>query len=270
MAGRADAQILPPRPATPPRSAGSPALPATTAGDAQASPQETPDILRELLEAILYQAIPREYHSDRKWGTTKEVFDGWHVRAKGWKIYTKRKKKRVKHGTWKRYEIKLVEPQEHLRLQWTDLPTQQPGETRGTLLIQARLDVIGELQEWHRDVRFLGISGEATADVTLNITGRVTTRLDASRVPADIVLDPMVEQASLEMTSFKLKRLGKADGPFIRELGDGFEPVLEELIEQQNGRLTDKINRQIEKKKERLRLSATDAWVRVWTNWLGD
>ena len=137
------------------------------------------------------------------------------------------------------------------------------------MLLQARLDLFGELQEWHRDVRFLGISGEATADVTLRITGRVTTSLDPSHIPADIVLHPTVERAAIELTSFQLKRLGKADGPVIRELGDGFEPVLDELIEKQNERLAEKINRQIEKKQDRLRLSATDTLTRTWTSWFG-
>ena len=101
--------------------------------------------------------------------------------------------------------------------------------------------------------------------VTLRITGRVASSLDPSRIPPDFILQPHVDKASLEMTSFKLTRLGKADGPLIRELGDGFEPLLEELIQKQNERLAEKINRQIEKKKDQLRLSAADSLTKSWT-----
>ena len=112
-----DGRIPPMAPASPTVATASPAA---TQLHPDAALPEPPGLVRDLLELVLYEAIPREHRSERKWGTTKEVFDGWSMRADGLKIYTKRKKKRVNHGTWKRYELKLVDPKQYLRLQLED------------------------------------------------------------------------------------------------------------------------------------------------------
>ncbi|HEY6564390.1 MAG TPA: hypothetical protein VIY86_07820, partial [Pirellulaceae bacterium] len=99
---------------------------------------------------------------------------------------------------------------------------------------------------------------------------RVRTTLDSGKTPPDLVIEPVVEQAQLRMTSFKLTRFSKADGPIIRELGDGLEPILEAVIEDKNQKLADKLNRAIAKKKDEFRLSATDTLQDTWKKLIGE
>jgi hypothetical protein len=61
--------------------------------------RETPSDLQPLLVGLILGAIPREYENDKKWGGTKEVSDGLHVKLDNFKIRTKRKKRRSTMGS---------------------------------------------------------------------------------------------------------------------------------------------------------------------------
>ncbi|HEY6565759.1 MAG TPA: hypothetical protein VIY86_14820, partial [Pirellulaceae bacterium] len=128
-----------------------------------------------LLEHLLQEALPEHYEDAKKWGTTKEVFDGWHIKADGLKISTHKKRKRVRHGTWKRYTIDMVDPATNLRLHLGPWERLDPVTTRCQVYFSTRADVRGELQEWQRDVKLLGVSATARADVELHADVRVRT-----------------------------------------------------------------------------------------------
>ena len=58
-----------------------------------------------------------------------------------------------------------------------------------------------------------------------------------------------------------MQRLSKADGPIVREFGDGLEDILRKDLRDKNERLVGKLNRQIEKHQDDLRLSVSD-WMK--------
>jgi hypothetical protein len=232
------------------------------------SASDQPTIIQQLIEHIVFEAIPRDYENTKKWGTTKEVFDGWHVHAEGLKIETKRKKKRVNHGTWKRYRLTMVDPHQTLKVRLHNPRRLDTGEWETELFLAARLDVEARLQEWQRDIRLLSISAQATADLELRIFGTAATTLDPTDVPPSVVFQPTVKEAELRLLSFKLRRVSKADGPLIRELvGDGIEPLLEELIREKNDELAARLNRQIQKNQDSLRFSIADPLHQAWQKW---
>ncbi len=246
------------------------ATPAAPGAPARPPAMDEPALGKWLLEHILYEALPTNYEDTKKWGTTKEVFDGWHTKADGLKISTKRKWKRVEHGTWKRYRITMLDPAQNLRVRLDELQATGPGRTRAAVLVHTRVHAWGELQEWQRGIRLVGIGAEALADLELRMTVHVQGYLDSSKIPADLVLDPVVESAEIRMPSFKLTRVGKAEGPIVRELGDGLEHLLDRLLADKNQELAARLNRQIEKKRDQFRISPTDALTKGWSQWLLD
>ena len=86
----------------------------------------------------------------------------------------------------------------------------------------------------------------------------MTSKLDASHLPPDILLQPEVVAADMRLKQFKLKRLSKADGPVVREFGDGIEKLIRKSLEEKNKKLVSKINRQIKKNEDDLRFSLRD------------
>lgn len=246
------------------------ATPAAAVPSAGPPAVDEPALGKWLLEHILHEALPTNYEDNKKWGTTKEVFDGWHIKADGLKISTKRKWKRVEHGTWKRYRITMLDPEHNLHVRLSDLQSTGPGRTRATILVQTRVHAWGELQEWQRGIRLVGVGAEAQADLELRMTVHVQGYLDPGNFATDLVLDPVVEAAEIRMPSFKLTRVGKADGPIVRELGDGLEHLLDRLLEEKNQELATRLNRQIEKKRDQFRISPSDALKKGWSQWLLD
>ncbi len=227
---------------------------------------EAPEKTRAILTKLVLAAIPREYENDKKWGTTKEVWDGVKVRVDGLKIKTKRRWKTVRHGTWKRYRVTLVDPEERLTVKVDDLRTSDAGVTSCDLTLAARANIYGRLQEWRHDIRLLSVSTEAWADVLLKLKCEVSTSLDIERLPPDILFHPVVKDAQLKLVQFKLQRISHADGPIVRELGDGLEDLFRIYLDEHNAEITRKINRQIEKEQDNLRLSIHDL---IKNKWLG-
>ena len=124
--------------------------------------------------------------------------------------------------------------------------------------MRAKLDVYGRLQEWKRGVRLFSISADAVADVELNLDCRLTTKLDTSKLPPDILMQPKVLDAKAKLVQLELERLSKANGPLVHEFGDGLEKILRKKLVEKNEKLTAKINRQIKKNEDDMRISLRD------------
>ena len=115
------------------------------------------------------------------------------------------------------------------------------------------------------------MSAQAKADVELKIVGTIATELDPHSISPTIRFRPSVQSAELKMVSFKLERMSKADGFVVRELvGDGIEPLLEDLVREKNDDLVAKLNRQIEKNQDKLRLSTLDPVNELLNRWFAE
>ena len=213
-----------------------------------------------LLRDLAVAAIPTDFEEDKDWDRRKEVWDGLHVRMDGLKVRTKRKWKEAKHGTWKRYRVNLIDPEENLRVRITNLKEIRTGVAAFDLQMAAKLDLQARLQQWQRDVRLLSVTAEAVADVDLNLGMEMSTSLDTKHFPPDIRLHPVATAAELRLVQFKLRRLGHADGPIIRELGDGLEDVLRRQLEKKRPQLVQKVNRAMKKNDDKLVLSIQEVW----------
>lgn len=226
---------------------------------------QAPEQARSLLTEVALATIPSEYEDERKWGQTKKVWDGLHVHMDGLEVKTKRRWKEVKHGTWKKYRVSLIDPDQHLKASISHLRQIGPGRIAFQLSLAAKVDAYARLQEWRRGLRLMSISADAVADIELDVAFEMTTELDASQFPPDLVLKPVATAADLRLVQFKLKRVSKADGPIIRELGDGLEDVLRKRLADKRDKLTEKINKAIAKNSDELRLSLHDLVKQRWS-----
>jgi hypothetical protein len=229
---------------------------AVAAADPQ-TVEKMPADIQPLVMALILEAIPNDYDNRKKWGGTREIWDGLHIRLDGAEIKTKRRKKTVNHGQWSRYHITLVEPQKNVRVSVTNVRRLESGEAAFDLQLEAKLDVLGQAQQWNRGVKVWSISSEATADVRVVLACTLATKLDITAIPPDVVFDPHVTEARLELADLKLKRISDADGPLVRELSWSVEQIVRDELNERNDKLTSKLNRQIDKNRDKLRLSAS-------------
>ena len=227
---------------------------------------EAPPAARTFLTTLVLEALPREYEDTKRWGGKRKRWDGVHIKMKGLRLNTKRKWKEVNHGTWKMYRVSLVDPDEHLDVRVVNMKRIKAGRIGFDLMLGAKLDLYGRLQEWNNGLRLVSMSTEATADVVVKVAMEVATKLDATKFPPDVIVTPEVLSADIDLQSFDLHRISRANGPVVRELGDALEKVVRKKLVEKEEKLVTKMNRQIEKKKDDMRLSLHDM---VKHKWLG-
>lgn len=237
---------------------------APAAQPAAAPADDAPADLNELVTSLVREHLPHRYEDTKQWGKTKEVFAGLKVRVDGWQVKTKRRKRTVNHGTWKLYRIELVDPDRTLQVQIDKIAPDGNGRVGIDARCQANLRVFGRISQWELGVQLASFSIDSTARVQLLVHGDVGLKLDGSKLPPDVVLDPKVTWADIQLLDFRVHKISDLQGPLVRELGKGLREVLEDKLAEKRHQLPEKMNRQIEKNKSKLRLSLHDLVESSW------
>lgn len=221
----------------------------------------TPDVLK-WLDKLIRANLPPTYEDDRKWNRQKEVWDGIKFRREGLKIETKRRKKMVNAGTWTKYSISLVEPEKNLDIEFTKLETLNDGKVAFSVIVDCSLDVFGRLSQWARDVQLISISANADAACRLTLEGTVQFLVNPLQFPPSVSLKPHVNKAHVDLTYYRVRRISQVGGDFAKVLGKGLRGVVDDKLDDMNGKLVDKINKQLDKHNEKLSFSAQD-WLKT-------
>ncbi len=230
---------------------------------------QAPAGLQRLATSIVLENLPQHYVDTRDWGGTRERFDGLDIRRDGLEIRTKRKRKTVNHGTWKRYEITQIDPERNLKVRISQARTMPDGRAAFEVELVSKINGVARLSRWNRGVRLFSITLDADAEVRLVLDCRLDVELDLSRLPPDVVLRPEVVQAEVQLAEFRVNRISHLDGPVARELGNGLKQVLRKQMDHYEPKMVAKMNRQIERHQDDLRLSLHEAWQKRWQEFQG-
>lgn len=220
--------------------------------------------MQALITDMVRDNIPHEYEEHDNWGATKDLTVGVKVKLDGLRLQTRRRRKPVKHGTQKLYRVRLVDPDKQFQVAVDNIQELPNGRLGFDLVVDAKLAALGRLSEWRRGVQLISVSAEADARARLKMSCDVALRLDPTRLPPDVVIDPHVSSAKLELAEFRLRRISDLNGPVVKELGSAVRNVVEDKLEDQQHKLPEKINRQIEKNRSKLRLSLHDVLQSQW------
>jgi hypothetical protein len=93
--------------------------------------------------------------------------------------------------------------------------------------------------------------------------------MDVTRFPPDVVLDPEIKEARLDIPDFRMRRIGELHGPLVRALSHATREALEEKLAEDNAKLVAKLNRAIDKQEKKLKLSLADVIQSRWSGLLG-
>lgn len=228
------------------------------------------DELEQWITELVLEQVPREYASNKKWGGKKKVMSGLDWELDGVKVETRRQWKEVNHGNWSRYRVKLIEPEKQFRIEIENLRNNDDGAAEFDLIVAAKLDCYGQVAHWQRGVQLVSMSVEADANARMIAHVVVKMSLVGNTFPPDILLQPKVTSADLKLDDLKLRRVSQADGPVVKSMSGLAEEGVEEIMQEQRDKLVDKMNAQIVKKKDKLRIPLSKVTTSKWGKWFGE
>jgi len=224
---------------------------------------------QEWITKLVREQLPDQYEKKKNWGHTAKSFDGLSVRLEDGQLKTHRKFKQANDGTWQMYRVTLKDPEEKFEVRIANLRTMANGRVAMDITAVANLEVFGRQSLWQHGVQIFSISAEADARVRLSAHTEVATRLDPTRFPPDVALEPEVKSARLDIPDFRLRRLGEFSGPLVRSLSHATREALEDKLRDDNEKLVAKLNKAIDKQEKKLRLSLADVMKSKWSGLLG-
>lgn len=228
----------------------------------QPNAQSENSALTATLTQLIRDAIPLAYDKQKDWGATREITVGYRVDGKPFHYHVHRRKKAVEHGVWKHYRLRVVEPDANLHVRLRDLRPIAPGRMGFTLELQSKLDAWARAKVYHYGVHLIALEMEADLRLRVEIRGEVGLQATIVDGAAAVAVQPVVTDAKLALDDLNIRRISEARGPVVRELSDGIRGVLEDEL---NGpQLTAKLNRAIEKKRDRLTFAASDLIAEGW------
>lgn len=223
-------------------------------GPVELSPDGPTDGLSGIIRRLLLDSLPESYEDKRKWGGTARRWDGLHVHREGLHVKTKRRWKEVNHGLWQMYRIVPRQPDQNLRLQIVNLRESSPGVAMFDIHFRAPMDAFARRSRWNYGVQLYSLSLDAEATIDLHTQVELRTKLDARTFPPELQLQPRVTSAQLRLTEFRVDKISKIGGDVAEEMGEALEKLLVKKLEEQQQKIIDRMNRQLERKQDKLRI----------------
>jgi hypothetical protein len=221
--------------------------------------QSESSALATTLSQLIREAIPLHYDKQKDWGATREITVGYHLDGKPFHYHVHRRKKQVEHGVWKHYKLQVVEPDKNLRVRLRDLRPVAPGRMAFTLELESKLDAWARAKVYQYGIHVIALEVEGDLQMRLQIHGEITLQAAMANGSPAIAAHPVVTDAKLSLDEFRIRRVSDVRGPIVRELSDGVRAIVEDEL---NGpQLTAKLNRSIDKKKDRLIFSPSDLFA---------
>lgn len=225
-------------------------------------PEDSSIAPEELLAGWIAGAIPTRYEKKDDWGKTTRITVGLETRRRGLRLRIRKKEKDVPHGIWKSYRVALRDAPHVPRVVVEKLRAVAPGRAAATIRVSAPLDAWARTRIYQRGVHLGTYTAEGNARVNVRLECELGVKLDTSMGWPALILDPIIRTARVDLHEFRLRRVSNADGPLVRELGHAVKHVIEDELEPH--KLTRKLNRAIEKKRDRLRLDVTNLVADGW------
>ena len=218
----------------------------------------------ELLTGLVLKHLPHDFAEDKDWGRQAERFDGLKVRRKGLGIRTKRKKKMVNHGSWKKYNVSLLNPKDKFAVSIKNMREIPDEKLAFDLHCRSDLKIDARLKKWLKGVQLYSLSVDGKATVSLVVTIELETVLDFSRFPPDLIFRPVATAADLNVEEFRIDRISKVGGEVAQQATAWAREALDKKIAGEEVKLVKKINESLKKEAPKLRLSLHDAVSSKW------
>jgi hypothetical protein len=229
-------------------------LATATPPDAIDSSRLAPDILSQAAAKIIAAEIPREYERKKDWGRTKEITTGLRSSGNFFKFDIHRQKSEVNHGVWKHYRLTLVDPDKNLDVEIGNLRTLESGRVAFTLNVAANVHGWARAKVYDRGVHIIALEAEGDTKIRLSLDAEIGVQsVKTDSFLPGYAIDPVVTDARLKFDDFRLTRVSDVRGTLAHELGIVLREAMEDELT--GPKLAAKINRSIDKRRDRLQLT---------------
>ena len=253
----AQMQTIQPPPSITPAPASRPVKPALQPFDADPS-------INRLITQMVLKHMPHSYVRDKDWGKQSERWDGIKWETDGWRIKTKRRKKKDNHGTWRKYSASLVDPKNGFDVRMTNIRKNKDQQLAFRLTFTTRIKLDARQSEWVKGVQMYSLSAEGKASVRLAVDMVLGITMDPARFPPDLIFEPRATAADIIVNDFRIDRVSKLGGEFAIQVTRLARRELDKEIAEKEVELVKKINKEINKEKDKLRLSLSEAISSKW------
>lgn len=226
---------------------------------AQPESVDAGEAIDRVLTKLVLDSIPHSYEENKDWGKTAERWDGIKWKREGLKVSTKRRKKTVNHGTWKKYSAELIDPNNEFSIEVKNLRKLPNGKTGFDVHFVAHLKLHGRQSKWVKGVQLYSLSADGHAKVRLAVGCELGITLNITQFPPDLVFSPLATSAELEVTEFRIDRISKAGGELAQQFTRAARKSLDRKVREKQSKLVKKINQKLTEQKDDLRLSVSKA-----------
>lgn len=220
--------------------------------------------LNELITHMVLRHLPHTWSRDKDWGHQQERWDGIKWKLDGWQVKTKRRKKSVNHGTWKKYSATLIDPQRQFDVKMTNIHQNAQQQLAFQLTFATRIRLQARQTEWVKGVQLYSLSAEGQAAIRLTVDMVLGMALDPTKFPPDLVFSPRATAAEIAVDDFRIDRISKLGGEFAIQVTKLARRELDDEIAEKEIELVQKINKEIEEDRDKLRISMSKAISSQW------
>ena len=224
------------------------------------------DAFNQLITDLARRSLPEEYEDTKHWGKTKSVFDGLKISRDGLQIKTKRRRKEVNHGAWRRYRVEPLDAAEQFQIEVQNLRGGGEGRLAFDVVCTVKTCASARLSQWNLGVQLVSLSAEADAKVRVRMTMAAGFEFRQRGLWPEVHIKPQALAVDLDLLEFRLRKISKLDGPVVKELGDALHGFVAARIAVKRQKLVDQVNKQIAKHPEKLRLSLADFSNSRWSD----
>lgn len=227
-------------------------------------PFNVDESLNRLITQLVLKHMPHSYTRDKEWGKQDERWDGIKWKRDGWRVKTKRRKKLVNHGTWKKYTASLADPKNQFDVTMTNIRQTADHKLAFRLTFTSRLKLHARQSKWVKGVQMYSLSADGKASVRLAIDIRLGISLDTKQFPPDVIFTPEAAAADIQVDEFRIDRISKLGGEFAQQITRLARKEMDQEIAEKEVKLVSKINGEINDHRDDLRLSLSEALGSKW------
>lgn len=239
--------------------------PTETSAEAEPENVDAGEDIDALITKMVLKNIPHEFNEDKDWGAQELRWNGVDVQRDGFKIRTHRKKKMVNHGTWKKYDVSLLNPEEQFAISVKNMREAEDGKMAFDVFVAANLKIDGRQAKWLKGVQLYSVSIDGKARVKLKTTIELRTLMDVTKFPPDIVFRPEATGAEIAIEDFRIDRISKVGGEVSQQVTRLARDAIEKRMEKEEAKMVKKLNAEFSKNADKLKLSLHDAMSSKWS-----
>lgn len=196
-------------------------------------PERPAHEMEQLLHKALVSQLPKVYEDRSAWGQTIPIPDRLLLPRLRRNVIPMEGRSAVPDGLWRKTRLSVDDPARDMRLSVREFKAREAKTYVMSLETDAVVRAESDVQQWLRGLLMVSLTIPAEVHLHVDTVVEVSTRLDTSRLPPTLSLEPKIKDLKLSLRRFEpkrvtLQRLGlSVTGDVVERAGEEFRGALE-------------------------------------------